>query len=90
MNFLYSVHGQGAEASATVYSIVITAKLNGLNQCTYLKWVLTKMPNEPIMDAETLDALSELGLGHALRQADFDNAIHHLALHRPHVPLTHL
>ena len=46
-NFLFSDTVRGAEASAAIYSIVVTAKLNGLNQRAYLEWVLTEMPNDP-------------------------------------------
>lgn len=35
----------GAEASATVYSIIETAKLNGLNPYMYLVHLLTELPN---------------------------------------------
>ena len=45
-NFLFSDTPRGAEASAAIYSIVVTAKLNGLNQRAYLEWVLTEMPND--------------------------------------------
>lgn len=45
-NFLFSDTARGAEASAAIYSIVVTAKLNGLNQRAYLEWVLTEMPND--------------------------------------------
>ncbi|MDO4404118.1 MAG: transposase domain-containing protein, partial [Atopobiaceae bacterium] len=46
-NFLFSDTVRGAEASAAIYSIVVTAKLNGLNQRAYLEWVLAEMPNDP-------------------------------------------
>lgn len=46
-NWLFSDTPRGAEASAAVYSIVVTAKLNGLNQRAYLEWLLTEMPNDP-------------------------------------------
>ena len=46
-NFLFSDTVRGAEASAAIDSIVVTAKLNGLNQRAYLEWVLTEMPNDP-------------------------------------------
>ena len=46
-NWLFSDTVRGAEASAAIYSIVVTAKLNGLNQRAYLEWVLTEMPNDP-------------------------------------------
>ena len=46
-NWLFSDTPRGAEASAAIYSIVVTAKLNGLNQRAYLEWLLTEMPNDP-------------------------------------------
>lgn len=45
-NFLFSDTVRGAEASAAIYSVVLTAKLNGLNQRAYLEWVLTEMPHD--------------------------------------------
>ena len=45
-NFLFSDTPKGAGASAAIYSIVVTARLNGLNQRAYLEWVLTEMPND--------------------------------------------
>lgn len=46
-NWLFSDTPRGAEASAAIYSIVVTARLNGLNQRAYLEWLLTEMPNDP-------------------------------------------
>lgn len=46
-NWLFSDTPAGARASAAIYSIVVTARLNGLNQRAYLEWVLTEMPNDP-------------------------------------------
>ena len=37
----------------------VSAKLNGLNQRAYPEWLLTEMPNEPIVDAEALAAALE-------------------------------
>ena len=45
-NWLFSDTPKGAGASAAIYSIVVTAKLNGLNQRAYLEWLLTEMPND--------------------------------------------
>ena len=44
-NFLFSDTPRGAEASAGIYSVVTTAKANGLNPRKYLEWLLTEMPN---------------------------------------------
>jgi len=44
-NWLFSDTPKGANASATVYSIVETAKANGLNIYTYIEYLLLYMPN---------------------------------------------
>jgi hypothetical protein len=44
-NWLFSDTPKGAEASAAVYSIVETAKANGLNVYTYLEYLLLYMPD---------------------------------------------
>ena len=44
-NWLCSDSSKGATASATVYSIVETAKANGLNVYTYLEYLLLYMPD---------------------------------------------
>ena len=49
-NWLFSDTPKGAHASAAIYSIVVTAKLNGLNQRAYVEWLLTEMPNDSKLD----------------------------------------
>lgn len=49
-NWLFSDTPRGAEASAAIYSIVVTAKQNGLNQRAYVEWLLTEMPNDASLD----------------------------------------
>lgn len=44
-NFLFSDTPRGAEVSADMYSIVVTAKANGLNPRKYAQWPLEEMPN---------------------------------------------
>lgn len=44
-NFLFSNTPRGAEASASIYSVVTTAKANGLNPRKYLEWLLAEIPN---------------------------------------------
>lgn len=44
-NFLFSDAPRCAEASAGIYSVVATAKANGLNPRKYLEWLLAEMPN---------------------------------------------
>ena len=43
-NWLFSSSVLGATASADLYSLIVTAKQNGLNTYDYLKKVLTEMP----------------------------------------------
>ena len=44
-NFLFSDTPRGAEVSDDMYSIVVTAKANGLNPRKYAQWLLEEMPN---------------------------------------------
>lgn len=57
-NFLFSDAPRGAEASAGIYSVVTTAKANGLNPRKYLEWLLEEMPNAADLgDPAYLDSL---------------------------------
>ncbi len=57
-NWLFSDTPKGASASAAVYSIVETAKANGLNVFTYLEYLLLYMPDTDWRNhPEDLDAL---------------------------------
>lgn len=47
-NWLFSNSPKGAKASATVYSIIETAKANGLNPFQYLKCLFEHLPNADI------------------------------------------
>ena len=42
---MFSNSQAGAKASANLYSLVETAKANGLNPHDYLRWVFTQLPN---------------------------------------------
>jgi len=44
-NWLFSASVQGAKASANLYSLIETAKANGLEPYAYLKKLLTDLPN---------------------------------------------
>ncbi len=44
-NWLFSNTPKGARASAIYYSLVVTARENGLNPFEYLTWILTNAPN---------------------------------------------
>jgi hypothetical protein len=54
-NWLFSDSQKGAKASAMLYSIIETAKANGLEPYAYLKTVFTKLPQ-----AETLEEIEAL------------------------------
>jgi len=56
-NWLFSNTPRGARTSATVYSIVETAKENGLNPFQYLQYLFEKMPSLDLQDTEVLDEL---------------------------------
>lgn len=57
-NWLFSVSPRGARASALLYSIVVTAKENGLNPYAYLTYVLTQLPNlDPPNDTQAIHEL---------------------------------
>ena len=54
-NWLFSDSVAGAKASAAIYSIMVSAKLNGHNEYAYLRHLLEKLPlAEKIQDFETL------------------------------------
>lgn len=44
-NWLFATTQAGARSSANLYSLIETAKANGLNEYDYLKWVFAKLPH---------------------------------------------
>ncbi len=56
-NFLFANTARGAQSSAIIYSIVETAKENGLQPFNYLTYLFEKLPN---MDTEDTDQLDQL------------------------------
>lgn len=54
-NWLFANTPKGANASATIYSIVETAKENGLDPFAYLAYLFKVLPNESIVDQSVLD-----------------------------------
>ena len=44
-NWLFSGSPRGAHASATLYSLIETAKANGVEPYRYLRYVFTKLPD---------------------------------------------
>jgi len=55
-NWLFSQSFEGATASGFILSLIETAKRNGLDPEKYLNYLLQKLPNEEILDSETLEA----------------------------------
>ena len=54
-NWLFSASQRGADASANLYSLIETAKANGLEPHAYLTHVFTALPNaNTLQDIETL------------------------------------
>ena len=57
-NWLFSDTDKGADASARCYSIIESAKLNGLNVFAYLSHLLTELPKlGDVPDTEQIDKL---------------------------------
>ncbi len=54
-NWLFSNTPRGAQASAAMYSVCVTAKANELNPRAYVQWLLEKMPNTENLSGDTLD-----------------------------------
>ncbi len=54
---MFSNTPKGAKASATIYSIVESAKANGLNPYNYLVYLFEKLPSINISDPNALDEL---------------------------------
>uniref|UniRef100_UPI0003659479 IS66 family transposase n=1 Tax=Effusibacillus pohliae TaxID=232270 RepID=UPI0003659479 len=55
-NWLFSNTPRGAKASATIYSIIETAKENGLNPFQYLTWLFEELPQlADLKDPTALD-----------------------------------
>jgi len=56
-NWLFCNTPKGARTSAIIYSMVETAKENGLNPYAYLTHLFEKLPNLDSRDNESLDQL---------------------------------
>ena len=56
-NWLFANTPRGARSSATIYSIVETAKENGLIPCAYLTFLFEQLPNINLKDLDALDGL---------------------------------
>lgn len=55
--WLFANTPQGARSSAVIYSIVETAKANGLNPYYYLRYLFEQLPNMDLTDENALDRL---------------------------------
>ncbi|WP_284284870.1 transposase domain-containing protein, partial [Marinibactrum halimedae] len=54
-NWMFSKSQAGAKASANLYSLIETAKANGLNPYEYLQNIFKELPN--VNDVEQVEAL---------------------------------
>ena len=55
-NWMFCNTGRGAEASAMIYSVIETAKENGLNPEAYLTWLFEQLPNADLNGPDVLDS----------------------------------
>src|SRR6266567_5116051 len=68
-NYLFAGSDAGAERAAILYSLIATARLNGLDPEAYLRYVLTRVGEHPIKRIEDLLPWNVAGkLPHALLQ----------------------
>lgn len=56
-NWLFANTPRGARTSAVIYSIVETAKENGLNPFAYLQYLFERLPNIDVKDPKAIDDL---------------------------------
>ncbi|WP_414648634.1 IS66 family transposase [Clostridium sp.] len=56
-NWLFSNTSKGATSSAIIYSIIETAKKNGLSPFPYLTYLFEQLPNIDVNNKEKLDAI---------------------------------
>ena len=54
-NYLFAGSDRGGERAAAIYTLVVTARLNGLNPEAYLKDILTR-----IADGHPINRIDEL------------------------------
>lgn len=72
-NWLFSNTPKGARTSAVIYSIVETAKENGLNPYYYLRYLFEKLPNIDLTDLDALDKLLPWSTTLPIICSDFKN-----------------
>jgi transposase len=53
-NYLFNGSDAGGERAAAIYSLISSAKLNGLNPEAYLRYVLERIADHPINRIEEL------------------------------------
>ncbi len=53
-NYLFAGSDRGGERAAAIYSVIGTAKLNGVDPETYLREVLTRIADYPVNRIEEL------------------------------------
>ncbi|MEG0323621.1 MAG: transposase [Raoultibacter sp.] len=54
-NWLFSDTPRGAHASAAIYSIMTTARANGLSPRKYVEWLFDEMPNAGELTDDVVD-----------------------------------
>jgi transposase len=53
-NYLFAGSDRGARRAAVIYSIIASAKRNGVERFRYLRDVLTRLPTQPSKELDQL------------------------------------
>ena len=56
-NWLFFYSENGAQSGADMYSLIVTAKENGLKAYDYLEYIFEKLPNINLDDADELEKI---------------------------------
>ena len=67
---MFSAHPRGAEASATIYSLIETAKANGFEPYRYLRYLFERLPMGEV-EADYRVLLPQYVDRHAINQMKF-------------------
>lgn len=71
-NWLFSGSPKGAETSAGIYTLIETAKVNGINPWKYIQFILSNIPGTTILEhPEFLEDYSCLTLTTKLSASSF-------------------
>ena len=72
-NFLFANTARGAQSSAVLFSLIETAKENGLDPYRYLTWLLNETPRKAAVDPSWATSLTLYGSGVTSHRVSGDN-----------------